>query len=90
MGYSIGAGVATYTASQRDVNGLILVSPYDEALMCINEERITILLKWKILDDIYLRSSSSPKSIYHSRIEDFENSMNLIRYIIANFEDFQL
>lgn len=28
MGYSIGTGVANYTASQRDADGLILMSPY--------------------------------------------------------------
>lgn len=63
---------------------------YDGTLMCIDEDRLTILFEYKILDDIHLDSSSSPESIYDSKIEDFENSMNLIRYIIANFEDFQL
>ena len=30
MAYSIGTGVGTYTASNRDTNGLILIAPYDE------------------------------------------------------------
>ena len=36
LGYSIGTGVATQVASQRNVNGLILVAPYDEALSLYN------------------------------------------------------
>ena len=36
LGYSIGTGVATYVASQRNVNGLILIAPYDEALSLYN------------------------------------------------------
>ncbi len=30
MSYSIGTGVGTYVASQRDVSGLVLIAPYDE------------------------------------------------------------
>lgn len=36
LGYSIGSGVATYLASQRNVNGLILLAPYDQALSLYN------------------------------------------------------
>ena len=36
LGYSIGTGAATYLSSQRNVNGLILVAPYDEALSLYN------------------------------------------------------
>ena len=36
IGYSIGTGMATYLASQRDVKGLILVAPYDELLSIYN------------------------------------------------------
>jgi dienelactone hydrolase len=36
MGYSLGTGVATYVASQKEVNGLILVAPYDCALNLCN------------------------------------------------------
>ena len=38
LGYSIGTGVATYVASQRDINGLILVAPYDELLSVYNDK----------------------------------------------------
>lgn len=37
LGYSIGTGVATYVSSQKDVAGLILVAPYDEALSLYND-----------------------------------------------------
>lgn len=37
MGYSIGTGVAVYAASKNDVNGLILVAPYDNALSLYND-----------------------------------------------------
>lgn len=35
-GYSIGTGIASYVASQKDVNGLILISPYDDTLNLYN------------------------------------------------------
>ena len=37
MGYSIGSGIASYVASQREVNGLILLAPYDELRSIYNE-----------------------------------------------------
>lgn len=36
MGFSIGTSPATYLASQRDVNGLILLAPFDNALSLYN------------------------------------------------------
>lgn len=36
LGFSIGTGVANYVASERNSNGLILVSPYDRALSLYN------------------------------------------------------
>ena len=30
MVYSIGTGVATYVASQREITGLVLMAPYDD------------------------------------------------------------
>ena len=37
FGFSIGTGMATYVASQREVNGLILLAPYDNALNLYND-----------------------------------------------------
>ncbi len=36
IGYSIGTGDATYLASKRDINGLILLAPFDEGLSLYN------------------------------------------------------
>lgn len=38
IGYSIGTGDATYLASQRDINGLILLAPFDEGLSLYNSQ----------------------------------------------------
>lgn len=37
LGYSIGTGVATYVASQREIDGLILLAPYDRGLSLYND-----------------------------------------------------
>ncbi len=37
LGYSIGSGVACYVASQREVNGLILLAAYDRGLSLYND-----------------------------------------------------
>ena len=37
LGYSIGTGVATYLASQREVRGLLLLAPYDKGLSLYND-----------------------------------------------------
>ena len=37
LGYSIGTGVATYVASHRSIEGLILLAPYDRGLSLYND-----------------------------------------------------
>ncbi|MCL2470548.1 MAG: alpha/beta hydrolase [Propionibacteriaceae bacterium] len=49
-GYSMGTGMATYLASQRDIAGLILIAPYDSGLSLYNS-RLNIFhgpLRWLV------------------------------------------
>lgn len=86
LGYSIGTGVATYLASQRDVNGLILVSPYDEALSLYNDNfnifhgPIKLLAKYKFKSIDYAKNVKvSPLIItsYADEIIDYNLTLNL-------------
>lgn len=84
--YSIGTGVATYVASQRNVNGLILVAPYDEALSLFNDTvnifhgPLKLLARYKF-DSIYYAQSVnvSPLIIasYHDEVISYKFSLNL-------------
>lgn len=89
MGYSIGTGVATYTASQRDVNGLILVSPYDEALSLYNDTLnifygpLKLLAKYKFESIKYapnVKVSPLIFTSYADEVIDYNHSLNLVNY----------
>lgn len=62
MGYSIGTGVATYLASQRDIKSLILLAPYDEGITLYNSEAnifygpLKYLVKYKFESIEYAKS----------------------------------
>lgn len=89
LGYSIGTGVATYLASQRNVNGLILVSPYDEALSLYNDTLnifygpVKLLAKYKFKSIEYAQNVKiSPLIItsYDDEVIDYNFSLNLAKY----------
>lgn len=89
MGYSIGTGVATYTASQRNVNGLILLSPYDEALSLYNDTLnifhgpLKVLAKYKFKSIEYAPDVKVAPIIFTSYADEvinYNDSLNLANY----------
>lgn len=86
MGYSIGTGVATYVASQRDVNGLILLAPYDKALSLYNDTLnifygpLKLLARYKFDSESYAKNVNvSPLIItsYNDEVINYTHSINL-------------
>ena len=98
IGYSIGTGAATYLCSQRNVNKLVLLAPYDEALSLYNYyfnvfhgilEKITT---FKLTSKEYAKSIYSPVLIFSSKTDEvisYEFSENLSHYF-TNLHDFVL
>lgn len=89
LGYSIGTGVATYLASQREVNGLILISPYDRALSLYNDNLnifygpIKILAKYKFDSISYAKDINVLPLIftsYKDEVINYKFSLNLAKY----------
>ena len=75
LGYSIGTGVATYVASQRNVNGLMLIAPYDEALSLYNNAinifhgPLKALAKYKF-DSLYYSQSVTASPLIITSYDD--------------------
>mgnify|MGYP004596695051 FL=1 len=89
LGYSIGTGVATYLASERTVNGLILVAPYDRALSLYNSYVNIFYGPLKFLARYKLDSISYAKKVnvtpliitsYDDEVINYKLSLNLSRY----------
>ena len=89
LGFSIGTGVATYVASQRDVNGLILIAPYDQALSLYNNTLnifygpLKMLAKYKFNSISYAPNVKvSPLIItsYDDEVINYNFTLNLINY----------
>ena len=89
LGYSIGSGVATYLASQRTVNGLILIAPYDEALSLYNNTfnifhgPLKLLARYKFDSKYYAQNVSIPPLIitsYDDEVINYKLSLNLAKY----------
>lgn len=89
LGYSIGTGVATYLSSQRDVNGLILISPYDEALSLYNATfdifhgPLKLLARYKFNSKDYAQNvTTSPLIItsYDDEVINYNLTLNLAKH----------
>jgi predicted alpha/beta hydrolase family esterase len=89
LGYSIGTGVATYVSSQRSVNGLILLAPYDEALSLYNDNvnifhgPVRLLARYKFKSIDYAKDVTvSPLIItsYDDEVISYKHSVNLAEY----------
>ena len=96
MGYSIGTCAATYVASVRDVTGLVLVAPYDEALSLYNDKinvfhgPIKLLTKFKLEAKKYAPNVDVPVLIFASKADEVINynfSENLSHYF-NNIDEF--
>ena len=76
LGFSIGTGVATYVASVRDVNGLVLIAPYDEALSLYNDYvnvfhgPVQALAKFRLKSYEYAQNVKVPVLIFTSKADE--------------------
>lgn len=50
IGRSLGSGVAAYLASQREVDKLVLITPYDSILAVAQRRILVYPLRWMLLD----------------------------------------
>lgn len=89
LGYSIGTGVATYVASQRAVNGLILLAPYDRGLSLYNSELnifhgpLKLLARYKFDSISYAKKVEVAPLIiasYSDEVIDESLSLNLAKH----------
>lgn len=89
LGYSIGTGPATYIASQRDVSGLVLVAPYDEALSLYNANLNIFYGPLKCLTMLKLESYKYAENVsaktliftsYDDEVISYKFSENLSKY----------
>ena len=89
LGFSIGTGVATYVSSLREVNGLILLAPYDELLSIYNEKinifygPLKMLVKHNITSYQYaadVRVSPLIIMTKDDQVINYKYSLNLVNY----------
>ena len=102
FGFSIGTGMATYVASQREVNGLVLLAPYDNALNLYNDNLnifygpIEKIRKYRFESDKYaedvkvkpliVASKSDEVINYNHSIDLGEKFEDVERFILINGE----
>ena len=92
IGYSIGTGMATYLASQRDVKGLILVAPYDELLSIYNANLpifygpLKNLTKYKLESKKYAENIETSTLIVTSYADEVINH-NFSERLVEHFKN---
>lgn len=87
FGFSIGTGVATYVSSLRDVNGLILLAPYDELINMYNDTinifygPFKLLVRHNIKSYIYAKDVKTNPLIIASEDDTIINSKHALSLV---------
>ncbi len=91
MGRSLGSGVATYVASQRETTRIILITPYDSILNIARKHfpylPVSLILKHPFNSQEYAQGIEGPVLILiaeNDNIIPYENTMNLIENFSCN------
>ncbi len=91
MGRSLGSGVATYVASQRDIAGLILITPFDSIESIAKKQYpfmpVSLLLQHKFRSIDHAPKIHQPTLIIYGgkdRIVPPANTERLIKYLSGN------
>lgn len=92
IGRSLGSGVATYLASQREVKGLILITPYDSIYAMAKDKYpylpIRLLLKHQFDSTAYIGNTSAQIGVIeveNDLVVPNKYTHNLIQYIKRDF-----
>lgn len=89
FGFSIGTGVATYVSSLRDVNGLILLAPYDELINMYNDTfnvfygPLRLLVRHNITSYLYAKDVKTKPLIIASEDDTViksKHTLNLVNH----------
>ena len=93
VGRSLGSGVACYTAAMREVQGIILITPYDSIVNVARQAYpwlpVSLLLKHRFVSTDYLDKILCPIQIIYGgqdRVVSPERTENLIRHIVREKE----
>lgn len=95
MGFSIGTGVATYLSSQREVNGLILLAPYDRGLSLYNgalnifHGPLKLLARYKFNSLEYAKDVTVKPLIafsYDDEVISYQLAENLVNYFNETYK----
>ena len=90
LGYSIGSGVATYVASERNVSGLILIAPYDELISVYNSNfnifygPLRLLARYNFTSNNYAKNVKVPPLVITSYDDEVIN-YKFAEKLVKNF-----
>ncbi len=93
IGRSLGSGLACYAAAQRDVEGVVLVTPYDSIVNIASSSYpwlpIALLLKHRFDSLLYLAAIDCPLLVIYGgqdRVVPPERTKHLIEHIVGKKE----